>query len=162
MKKNVLLIFLISLLLWSYNIYKKPNLTDNKNAWEEDNLYGRVKELIEYSIYPEEYGNDNTEKPIVEYIKQYTNFGEIKKHEVFDKYGKTIKLLINEYNDNKQRIKSNIENSYLMPMKIVESAGYNKVGNLILSEFIANDTLKSFVVYGIGRIFTLNLLNQVI
>ncbi len=80
----------------------QPTYSDSKNALQGNNLYGKVKK-IEY--YKTTFQNTEKEdKPILNKIELYTDFGELKKVEYFDNYGELFQTNVIYYNINQKFI----------------------------------------------------------
>jgi hypothetical protein len=121
-------------------IERQTKFVDFENDWERDNLLGQVKTSERYRANVIDFESGKTEKPIIEFKKKYTDYGEILYQEYFDNFGKSEQYIKNEYNSKGQRVKSISEN-YLMPSKSIEIAKFNKKGEQVLTSVIYNDTL---------------------
>ena len=155
MKTITILIFGVILFTsCSDNIDREPRLKDIQNDWDRDNLFGHVKTLSQFKANVTDFENILTEKPILEFKKEYSDFGKIVYQEYFDNFGKLEQFTKNSYNDKTQRIKS-INENLLMQSKSTDISKYDSTGRLILAKAIFNDTLHfsaSFEYDSIGNI----------
>ncbi len=141
MKKLLLIIFGLIILTSCNNSDYKPKYTDFENDWEQDNLISKVKTLSQSKAYVKDFETEETENPVIEFKKAYTDFGEISYQEHFDIFGKLEQSFKNEYNDKGYRIKSTSKN-HKMLSKLVTITEFNNQGKPISGEIIFNDTLE--------------------
>lgn len=132
------LIFIFSC---SNNVENRIKYGDFENDWERDNMFGKVKSIEQYKANVIDFESEKTEEPIIVFKKKYTDFGKISYQENYDNLGELIQLLKNEYNDKKQRVKSNFEN-LVIPSKSIETAEFNEKGEQIYAHVVFDDTLK--------------------
>ncbi|NOZ47301.1 MAG: hypothetical protein GXO79_11055 [Chlorobi bacterium] len=141
MKTITVLIFgLILFASCSDNIDREPRLKDFQNDWDRDNLLDKVKTLSQFKANVTDFENNLTDKPIIEFKKEYSDFGKIIYQEYFDNFGKLEQFTKNSYNDKAQRIKS-INENLLMRSKSTDISKYDSTGRLILAKASFNDTL---------------------
>ncbi|WP_139150304.1 hypothetical protein [Cellulophaga baltica] len=116
----------------------QPIYSDSKNALQGNNLYGKVKK-IEY--YKTTFQNtENEDKPVLNKIEEYTDFGELKKVEYFDNYGKILQTNEIDYNKNQEFIKS-VSISKSNNSKIIQIAEYDSIKNTSEITVFVNDTI---------------------
>jgi hypothetical protein len=120
----------------------KPTYSDYENAWESNNLYGKIKVLKQLKANSQ--GETNFEKPILNLIQNFTDFGEIKKIESYDNFGELIQKDVYEYDNNNFLIKTISTNkpaelNYIMTVKN-DTVNKNSIRTIII-----NDSLKQQV-----------------
>jgi len=81
-----------------------PTYSDYENAWESNNLYGKIKELKQLKANSQ--GENKFEKPILNLTQKFTDFGEIKEIESYDNFGELIQKDVYEFDNNNFLIKS--------------------------------------------------------
>jgi len=141
MKIYTIIFFVLILIIGcTNNVEKRIKYGDFENDWERDYVFGQVRSIKQYKANVIDFESGNIEEPIIEYKKNYTNFGKVIDHEIFDNFGKLIQLTKNEYNNKEQRVKSISEN-YLIPSKTIETAVYNEKGEQIIANIVMDDTL---------------------
>lgn len=137
---TLIFIGLLCMLGCNVNPDRKPKYGNFENAWERDNLFGKVKLLEQFKANVIDFESGESEKPLLTLKKIYTNFGEISFQEHCDGFGKALQYIKNEYNGKHQRIKSVSEN-YSMPSKSEETDEFDHDGNLVLANVIFNDSI---------------------
>lgn len=120
----------------------KPFYSDFENAWESNNLYGKIKELKQFKSNSK--GENKFEKPILNLIQKFTNLGEIREFESYDGFGEPIQKDVYEYDSNDYLIKKISTNkpaqlNYVMTVKN-DTVNKNSIRNVII-----NDSLKQQV-----------------
>lgn len=140
MKKQTIILFLLGLLMGCNNIDFKPKYIDFKNAWESENLIGRVKTLEQYKAKIYNLKTGEKDLPIIEIRKEFTDMGNISHEEHYADSMRIILSIINEYNKNGQRIRSTSED-FLIPLKSTITGEFNTAGKLISASVYQNDTL---------------------
>jgi len=149
MKKQIIKIFILTLLIGCNSSNYRPKYTDFTNAWERENLVGKVKTLEQYKANVIDFETGKTETPIREFKKEYTSIGNISYQEHFDNFGKLEQYEKNEFDNNGFRNKSISEN-LLFPTKSVEIAKFDTlIGKQISAQINFNDTIhfKAFFKY---------------
>ncbi|UKM63466.2 hypothetical protein GSB9_00008 [Flavobacteriaceae bacterium GSB9] len=124
-----------------------PIYSDSKNALQGNNLYGKVKK-IEY--YKTTFQNtQNEDKPVLNKIEEYTDFGELKKVEYFDNYGSLLQTNVIDYNKNQKFIKS-VSINKANKSKIIQTSEYDSIYNTSELIVFVNDTIdhKTTFYYG--------------
>ncbi len=121
------------------NTNLKPTYSEFKNAWESNNLYGKIKELKQLKANSQ--GENKFEKPILNFTQKFTDFGEIKEIESYDNFGELIQKDVYEFDSNNFLIKTisinkPAELNYIMTVKN-DTVNKNNVRTLII-----NDSLK--------------------
>lgn len=120
----------------------KPTYSDFENAWESNNLYGKIKELKQFKSNSQ--GENKFEKPILNLIQKFTDFGEINEVESYDDFGEPIQKDVYAYDNNDYLIKTISTNkpaelNYVMTVKN-DTVNKNSVRTIII-----NDSLKQQV-----------------
>jgi len=158
MTKQIIIILSFLILVGCNNIDYKPKYKDFTNALERENLIGKVKSIEQYKANVTDFETGNTDKPIIEFRKEFTGIGNISYQEHFDNFGKLKQNIKNTYDKKGFRIGSILENS-VMPMKSIEKAVFDTITKKQISaHVIYNDTLKfdTFLEYDNHR----NLIEQ--
>lgn len=141
MKKQIIKILSFLFLIGCNNIDYKPKYKDFANAWERENLIGKVKKLEQYKANVTDFETGKTDKPTIEFKKEFTEIGNISYQEHFDNFGGLEQYIKNTYDKNGFRIESISENS-VMPMKSIEKAVFDTIiKKQISAHVIYNDTL---------------------
>ena len=70
-----------------HSIDYKPKYRDFKNAWEREHLIGNVKSIEQFKANVTDFKTGETEEPIMEFQKQYTDFGDLSHLKKFDNWG---------------------------------------------------------------------------
>ena len=126
----------------------QPIYSDSKNALQGNNLYGKVKK-IEY--YKTTFQNtENEDKPILNKIEEYTDFGELKKVEYFDNYGEITQTNVIDYNKNQEFIKS-VSINKLNESNIVQISEYDTIKNTSELSVFVNDTIDHKTTFYYGK-----------
>lgn len=142
MKRQIINILSFLFLIGCNNVDYKPKYKDFANAWERENLIGKVKSLKQYKANVTDIEKGETERPIVEFKKEFTKSGYIFYEEHFDNFGKLQQYTKNIYDKNGFRIESITEN-FVMPMKTVEKAVFDTIiKKQISTHAIFNDSIK--------------------
>lgn len=141
MKNQIIKLLGLLLLIGCNNIEYKPKYKDFSNAWERENLMGKVKVLEQYKANVIDFKTGKTEKPIIEFKKEFTKTGNISYQEHFDNFGKIEQYIKNEFDNKGYRIKSVSEN-YIMNSKSIETAEFDTLINKQISaNVIYNDSI---------------------
>lgn len=152
--RKIYLLTLMSIIL--FNCQKKtelrtdlqPTYSDSKNALQGNNLYGKVKK-IEY--YKTTFQNTEKEdKPILNKIEQYTDFGELKKVEYFDNYGELLQTNVIDYNKNQKFIKS-VSINKVNKSKIIQTSEYDSIKNTSELTVFVNDSIDHKTTFYYGK-----------
>jgi len=141
MRYFLLILSLIFVISCSNHTDRIPKYGKFENAWEKDNLFGKIEELTEYKASFSDFQNKNTETPIPVFRKHYTEFGKILFQEHYDNFGNIDQIIKNEFNDKQQIIKSFSENM-IMSHKSIELHEYDDSGNVIFTKAIFNDSIE--------------------
>ncbi len=142
MKRQIIQILIITLLFGCNNIDYKPKYKDFANAWERENLIGKVKKLEQYRANVTDFETEKTDKPIIEFSKEFSETGNILYQETFDNFGKLEQYIKNQYDKHGYRTESVSEN-FVMPTKSIEKAKFDTLtGKQLSAQVISDDTLK--------------------
>ena len=126
----------------------QPIYSDSKNALQGNNLYGKV-EKIEY--YKTTFQNtENEDKPVLNKIEEYTDFGELKKVEYFDNYGELTQNNVIDYNNNQEFIKS-VSNNKSNESNIIQTSEYDTIKNTSELSVFVNDTIDHKTTFYYGK-----------
>ena len=141
MKKLFFFAFGLTLLLTNCNRENKtPKYSDFKNDWERDNLYGSVKAITMYKANITDAGTEKTENPILQFKKEFTDFGKISNFDFYDRNGNINQYQKNEYNNKNLCIRTISENR-MMNSKTSEEFNYDQNGNRVNSVLKSNDSV---------------------
>ncbi|SDS11601.1 hypothetical protein SAMN05216503_2023 [Polaribacter sp. KT25b] len=152
--RKIYLLTLMSIIL--FNCQKKTELrtdlqpiySDSKNALQGNNLYGKVKK-IEY--YKTTFQNiENEDKPVLNKIEEYTDFGELKKVEYFDNYGELTQTNDIDYNKNQEFIKS-VSINKSNESNIIQISEYDTIKNTSELSVFVNDTIDHKTTFYYGK-----------
>jgi len=124
-----------------------PTYSGSKNALQGNNLYGKVKK-IEY--YKTTFQNiEKEDKPILNKIEQYTDFGELEKVEYFDNYGELLQTNVIDYYKNQKFIKS-VSINKANKSKMIQTSEYDSIKNTSELTVFVNDSIghKTAFYYG--------------
>ena len=124
----------------------KPKYSDFANAWEKDNLIGKVKTLEHYKAKVTDFNTGEIEKSRIDFRKVYTEFGKIAYQERFDNIGKSEQYIKNTYDKNSNQIES-ISEDFITPSKSIGKAEFDKTGKTISTSIILNDSLNYKVLF---------------
>ena len=142
MKRQIINTISILLLIGCNNIDYKPKYKDFANSLERENLIGKVKKLEQFKANVTDIETSKTDKPIIEFKKEFTESGNISYKEQFDNFGTLEQYDRNTYDKNGFRIESISENS-VMPMKTEEKAVFDTIiKKQISAHAIFNDSIK--------------------
>lgn len=142
MKKQIIKILLLLLIVSCNTINYKPKYKDFENAWERENLIGNVKKITQYKANVTNLETGKTEKPVIEFKKEFTETGNISYQEHFNNFGKLQQYTKNTYDKNGFLIESISENS-VMPMKTEQKAVFDTIMKKQVSiHAISNDSIK--------------------
>lgn len=142
MKRQIIQILFIALLLGCNNIDYKPKYKDFANAWERENLIGKVKKLEQYKANVTEFETEKTAKRIIEFSKEFSETGNILYQENFDNFGKLEQYTKNQY-DKSGFLTESVSENFVMPTKSIEKANFDTLtGKQLSAQVISNDTLK--------------------
>lgn len=126
----------------------QPIYSDSKNALQGNNLYGKVKK-IEY--YKTTFQNtENEDKPVLNKIEEYTDFGELKKVEYFDNYGELTQTNDIDYNKNQEFIKS-VSINKSDKSNIIQISEYDTIKNTSELSVFVNDTIDHKTTFYYGK-----------
>ncbi|RKE95463.1 hypothetical protein BXY80_1655 [Ichthyenterobacterium magnum] len=126
----------------------QPIYSDSKNALQGNNLYGKVKK-IEY--YKTTFQNtENEDKPVLNKIEEYTDFGELKKVEYFDNYGELTQTNVIDYNKNQEVIKS-VSINKSNESNIIQTSEYDTIKNTSELSVFVNDTIDHKTTFYYGK-----------
>ncbi len=126
----------------------QPFYSDSKNALQGNNLYGKVKKIQYYKTTFQ--NTEKEDKPVLNKIEEYTDFGELKKVEYFDNYGKLLQTTVIDYNKNQKFIKSvSINNSN--KSKIIQNSEYDSIKNTSELSVFVNDTIDHKTTFYYGK-----------
>lgn len=122
-----------------------PIYSDFENAWEVRNLHGKVKEL---KIYKSNFQDTKPEKPTLNLVVNFTDFGALEQIDSYDNFGKLIQKDIFEYDSTEfltKRISTNkrANSTYVL---VMENDTINKTSTITAT---INDSIKqkSIVFY---------------
>ena len=142
MKRQIIKILSFLFLIGCNSVDYKPKYKDFENAWERENLIGKVKSLKQYKANVTDIETGETESPVIEFKKEFTESGYIFHEEHFDNFGNLQQYTKNIYDKNGFRIESITEN-FLMPMKSSEKAIFDTIiKKQISAHAIFNDSIK--------------------
>lgn len=127
-------------------IEHKPKYGDFANAWEKDNLIGKVKTLEHYKAKVIDYNTGEIENPKIDFKKFYTEFGKIAYQEYFDNNGKSVQYIKNTYDKDSNQIES-ISEDLIKSSKSIGKAEFDKTGKTLSTTIIINDTLNYKVLF---------------
>ncbi|WP_068450496.1 hypothetical protein [Polaribacter atrinae] len=126
----------------------QPIYSDSKNALQGNNLYGKV-EKIEY--YKTTFQNTvNEDKPVLNKIEEYTDFGELKKVQYFDNYGELTQTNVIDYNKNQDFIKS-VSINKSNESNIIQTSEYDTIKNTSELSVFVNDTIDHKTTFYYGK-----------
>ncbi|MFI1770237.1 hypothetical protein [Thalassobellus citreus] len=126
----------------------QPIYSDSKNALQGNNLYGKVKK-IEY--YKTTFQNtEKKDKPVLNKIEEYTDFGELKKVEYFDNYGELIQTNVIDYNKYQKFIKS-VSINKSNKKNITQISKYDSIKNTSELSVFLNDTIDHKTTFYYGK-----------
>ncbi|WP_417196565.1 hypothetical protein [Bizionia sp.] len=126
----------------------QPIYSDFKNVLQGNNLYGKVKK-IEY--YKTTFQNtENEDKPVLNKIEEFTDFGELKKVEYFDNYGELLQTNVIDYNKNQKFIKS-VSINKANKSKIIQTSEYDSINNTSELTVFVNDTIDHKTTFYYGK-----------
>ena len=126
----------------------QPIYSDSKNALQGNNLYGKVKK-IEY--YKTTFQNiENEDKPVLNKIEEYTDFGDLKKVEYFDNYGELTQTNDIDYNKNQEFIKS-VSINKSNESNIIQISEYDTIKNTSELSVFVNDTIDHKTTFYYGK-----------
>jgi len=140
MKKQTIIFFILGLLISCNNIDFKPKYIDFENAWESENLIGKVKTLEQSKAKVNNFKTGEKDRPLIEFKKEFTENGNISYEEHYGDSGQINSFIKNEYNKNGQRIKSTSK-YLLIPLNSTVTSEFNTPGKLISASIYQNDTL---------------------
>lgn len=141
MKRQIINILGFIVLIGCNSNDYRPKYKDFANAWEQENLIGKVKKLEQYKANVTDFETGKTDMPVIEFKKEFTETGNISTQEHFDNFGTLEQSVKNTYDKDGFRIKSISENS-VMPMKSIEKAVFDTITKKQISaHVIYNDTL---------------------
>lgn len=147
MKRQITKILIITLLFGCNSIDYKPKYKDFANAWERENLIGKVKKIEQYKAIVTNFKTEKTDYPIIEFKKEFSETGNILYQEDFDNFGKLEQCLKNRYDKNGYRTESVSEN-FVIPAKSIEKVIFDTlIGKQLSAHVISNDTLKLEVFF---------------
>lgn len=140
--KNLLIVILSFLFLAACNkIEYTPKYRDFENAWQRENLIGKVKKLEQYRAYMSGDEGSRADRPVIEFKKEYTLAGDLLRQEFFNNYGELEHLIENKYDEKGFCIESYSENTS-MSMKTLENSEFDPVLKKRISvHAVYNDTL---------------------
>ncbi len=142
-KVKTVLLSIVLVIFGCGNIDYKPKYRDFTNDRERENLIGKVKKLEQYKANVIDLKTGKTDKPIIEFKKEFTEIGNILKQEYFDSFGMLEQYVENIYDENGYRIESVLKN-YLMPMTSIENVVFDTIiKQPIFIHSVFNDTLMS-------------------
>lgn len=129
----------------------KPIYTNFENAWEELNLYGKVKSIKLYRTNL--LNNGQPEKPILSLSEKYTDFGQLMETEIFGNLGKLVQKDTYENDDNRNHIRTISTYKFTDTSEVI-TVEYNTINNKSLRIVSINDKLeKEITVYSDDRGF---------
>lgn len=140
MKKQAIIVFLLGLLMSCNTIDFKPKYIDFENAWESENLIGRVKTLEQYKAKINNFKTGEKDLPLIEFKKEFTDKGNILNEDYYGDSGQINSTIKIEYNKKGQRIKSTSK-YLLIPLNSTVTSEFNTAGKLISVCIYQNDTL---------------------
>ncbi|WP_163718769.1 hypothetical protein [Mangrovibacterium lignilyticum] len=142
MKRQIIKILSFLFLIGCNSVDYKPKYKDFANAWERENLIGKVKSLKQYKANVTDSEKGETENPIIEFNKEFTKSGYISYQEHFDNFGELQQYTRNTYDKNGFRVESITENT-VMPMKTEEKAVFDTIIKKQISAHAKfNDSIK--------------------
>ncbi|WP_321318074.1 hypothetical protein [Labilibaculum sp.] len=142
MKKQIIKTLLLLLIVSCNTIDYKPKYKDFENAWERENLIGNVKKITQYKANVTDLETGKTEKPVIEFKKEFTETGNISYQEHFNNFGKLQQCTKNTFDRNGFRIESISEN-FVMLMKTEEKVVFDTImKKQVSTHAIFNDSIK--------------------
>jgi hypothetical protein len=146
MKRFLILFFSLVIFIGCTNREHTHKYQSFGNAWEHDNLFGKVKTLEEFRANVINFNTNQTEESIIQFRKKYSETGQLIYHETFSNFGELEQRLQNEFDSSGNRVKTNLEN-FLFPFKSTETAVYDDEGRLVFTSGTFDDTLHVSAVY---------------
>ncbi|MFD0933293.1 hypothetical protein ACFQ0R_11855 [Psychroflexus salinarum] len=116
----------------------KPTYLNFKNAWQERNLYGKVKKLKQYKATIQ--NNKNTNKQQLTLKENFTEFGSLTRSEFFNNYGETTQVDKFYYNEKEYLIKS-VSTNYQANRKTIQLFSYDTIMKTSTRSLTINDTV---------------------
>lgn len=142
MKRQIIKILAVVWLFGCNNIDYKPKYKDFANAWERENLIGKVKKLSQYKAIVSDFKTGKTDPSVAVFTKEFSEAGNILYQENFDHFGKLSFSIKHKYDNNGYRSETVTEN-FDLPGKTIEKVNFDTViGNQRSLQLIANDSLK--------------------
>jgi hypothetical protein len=121
----------------------KPIYTNFENAWQERNLYGKVKSLKQYKTNFQ--SNGKLENPILNLSEKYTDFGELKEIENFGNFGEPIQKDTYEYDNEKFLIRTTSVNK-LADINYIMNVENDTINNKSIRTVKLNDSLEQKII----------------
>jgi len=149
MQRQIITILSFFYFISCSNVDYKPKYKDFENSWERENLIGKVKTHEQYKANVIDFETGETEKPIIEFKKEYTKAGNISYQEYFDNFGNIEQYVKNEFDNKGYRTKSVSEN-FIMSSKSIETAKYDTlIKKQVSVHVVYNDTIDfdAFFIY---------------
>ena len=140
--KNIIHLFVLILTIvgCSKNVYRITKIEDVNDVIEDQLFSGNVKEVTLFKVHIIDSITQSSQK-IINSITTYTQFGKIKEKKVFDKFGKLVLHIKNDYNSENKLIKflSNNSSFGINSNNLIE---YDSIGNRKSRISIWNDTIE--------------------
>jgi len=151
MIRQVIIILSFFILMSCNNIDYKPKYKDFANAWERDNLIGKVNKLDEYKANVTDYETGEAEKPIIVFKKEFTEIGKISYQEHYSSFGKLEQYTRSKFDDKGYRIES-VSEDCIAHSRTFTTAKYDDLsGKLVSAHVKINDSINMDVSYKYGK-----------
>lgn len=147
--KNIISLLGFLFILSCSNIDYSPKYSNFDNDWERENLIGRVKSIEQFKANVTDSNKKETEKPVIQVKKEFSETGMLKYFEHFDSFGNLEYYIRNEFDSKGYRLKSITENYVLNTNSVEKNIFDSTIGKLISTEIYFNDStyLKGFFKY---------------
>jgi len=131
------------------NTEYSPKYSNFDNDWERENLIGRVKSIEQFKANVSDIKKKETEKPIIQLKKEFSETGMITYIENFDSFGNLEYNNRNEFDSNDYRLKSISENFVLNTKTVENNIIDSTIGKIISTKINFSDStyIKGFFKY---------------
>jgi hypothetical protein len=148
MNKIIKLLGFLFILSCSNTEYS-PKYSNFDNDWERENLIGKVKTIEQFKANVTDSKKKETEKPVIQVKKNFTETGMLSYIEHFDSFGNLEYYIRNEFDSKGYRLKSISENYILNSKSVEENIFDPTIGKLISTNINYSDStyLKGFFKY---------------
>jgi hypothetical protein len=148
MNKIIKLLGFLFILSCSNTEYS-PKYSNFDNDWERENLIGKVKTIEQFKANVTDSKKKETENPVIQVKKEFTETGMLSYVEHFDSFGNLEYYIRNEFDSKGYRLKSISENYILNSKSVEENIFDTTIGKLISTNINFSDStyLKGFFKY---------------